>query len=113
MEDLLKKQQYIIFIRAVSAHQNGAAERAIKTVVNMTRTMLIHPSLGFPDDTLYTDLWPMAMDYTLWVQNRIPDMQSGLFDIELWSRSKFEPVSKTLSNCHFWGFPTYVLEATL
>ena len=37
-------------------------------------------------------------------------MQSGLSDIEIWSRSRFEPVSKNLSNCHVWGFPTYVLE---
>ena len=37
-------------------------------------------------------------------------MQSGLSDIEIWSRSRFESVSETLSNCHVWGCPTYVLE---
>ena len=45
MEDLLKKQQKIMFIRAESSHQNGAAERAIKTVVSMARTMLMHAAL--------------------------------------------------------------------
>ena len=37
-------------------------------------------------------------------------MQSGLSAIEIWSRSKFEPLSETLSNFHVWVRPTYVLE---
>ena len=57
-----------------------------------------------------TDLWTMAMDYAVWVYNRTPDMQSGLSAIEIWSSSRFEPVSETLSNCCIWGCPTYVLE---
>ena len=40
-------------------------------------------------------------------------MQSGLSAIEIWSRSSFEPVSETLSNCHVWGCPTYLLEPKL
>ena len=40
-------------------------------------------------------------------------MQSGLSAIEIWSRSRFEPVSETLSNCYVWGCPTYVLELKL
>ena len=40
-------------------------------------------------------------------------MQSGLSAIEIWSRSRFEPVSETLSNCQVWGSPTYVLEPKL
>ena len=40
-------------------------------------------------------------------------MQSGLSAIEIWSRSRFEPVSETLINCHVCGFPTYVLEPKL
>ena len=29
------------------------------------------------------------------------------------SRSRFEPVLETLSNCHVWGFPKYFLEPKL
>ena len=79
----------------------------------MSRTMFMHAALRCPEDTLYTDLWPMAMDYDVWVYNRTPDMQSGLSAIEIWARSRFEPVSETLSNCHVWGCPTYVLEPNL
>ena len=78
MEELLKKQKKIRFSGAGASHQNGAADRAIKTVVTMARTMLIHAALRFPEDTLSTDLWPMAMDYAVWVYKRTPDMQSGL-----------------------------------
>ena len=52
----------------------------------------------------------MAMDYAVWVYNRALDIQSGLSNIEIWSRSRFEPVSETLSNCHVWSCPTYVLK---
>ena len=55
----------------------------------------------------------MAIYYAVWVYNRTPDMKSGLLTIEIWSRSIFEPVSETLSNCHVWGCPTYVLEPKL
>ena len=40
-------------------------------------------------------------------------MQSGLSAIEIWSRSRFEPVSETLRNCHFWSCTTYFLEPKL
>ena len=47
MEELLKKQQKIRLIGAGASHQNGAAERAIKTVVTMAKTMLIKLSLYY------------------------------------------------------------------
>ena len=110
MEELLKKQQNIRFSGAGASNQKGAAERAIKTVVTMARTMLMHAALRCPDDTLYTYLWPMVMDYAVWVYTRTPDMQSVLSAIDM---SMFEPVSETLSNFHVWGCPTYVLEPKL
>ena len=79
----------------------------------MARTTLIHAALICPEHTLFTDIWKMTMDYSVWVYNRIPDMQSGLSTIIIWSRSRFEPVSETLRKCHVWGCPTYVLEPKL
>ena len=89
MGELLNKKQKIRFSGSSASHQIGEAERAIKTIVTM------------------------AMDYSVWVYNQTPDMQSGLSTIEIWSRSRFEPVSETLSNCHVWFCPTYVLEPKL
>ena len=110
IEKLLNNQQKISFSEAGASHQNGEAELSVKMLVTMARTMLMHAALRCPEDTLSTDLWPMAMDYAVWVYNRTPDMQSGLSAIEIWSRSRFEPVSETFRNCHVLGCPTYVLE---
>ena len=57
MEELLKKQQKISFSGAGASYQNGAAERAIKTVVTMARTMFVHAALRCPEDTLSADIW--------------------------------------------------------
>ena len=40
-------------------------------------------------------------------------MLSGLSAIEIWSRSRYEPMSETLRNFHIWSFTTYVLELKL
>ena len=93
-----------------SGHLSAAS---INPVVTMASTMLMHAALRCREDTLSTDFWPTAMDYAVWVYNRTPDMQSELSAIEIWSRSRFEPVSETLSNFHVWGCPTYVLEPKL
>ena len=73
-KELLKQQQKIKFSGAGASHQNGSAERAIKTVVTMARTMFMHAALRCPEDTLSTDLWKMEILYYIWVYNQIPDM---------------------------------------
>ena len=92
MEELLKNQQKINFSGADASHQNGAVERVIKMLVTMARTTLMHAALRFPEGTLSTDVWPVAMDYSVWVYNSISDMYYGLSTIEIWSRSRFKPV---------------------
>ena len=74
MEELLKKQKNISFSGDGASHQNGAAERTIKRVGTMARTMLIHAALRCPEDTFFL---PMEMDYSIWVYNWIPDIHSG------------------------------------
>ena len=73
----------------------------------------MHVALRCPEDTFLTDIWPMKMNYAVWVYNCIPDMQSGLSIIEIWSSSNFDTVSETLSNCHVWVCQTYVLDPKL
>ena len=67
MEHLNARNQRFRFSGAGAAHQNGITERSIKTMVNMTRTMLIHADLHSPDETISMDLLPMAMDYAVWL----------------------------------------------
>ena len=40
-------------------------------------------------------------------------MKSGISAIQIYSRSIFDMVSETLSNCNVWGFHIYVLEPKL
>ena len=93
MEDLFNKQQKIRFSGDVASHQNGSAERSIKRVVTMARTVLIYAALRCPKETFSTDIWPTAMDNSVWVYNQIPDVHSVLSAIGIWSRSMFVPVS--------------------
>ena len=88
----MKKQQNIKFSDSGTSYQNGASKRVINTLVTMESTMLMHDALRCPEEKFSTDIWPMSMYYAVWVYNRIPDMQSGLSDIEMWSRSRFETV---------------------
>ena len=113
MEELLKKYQKIRFSGASASHQNGAEEHVTNIVVTMESNMLMHADPICPEERISTDLWPMIMYYAVWVYNPIPGMHYGLSAIEIWSRLRFEPVSETLSNCHVWGCPTYVLEPKL
>ena len=76
IEELLKNQKKIIFSGAGASHQNGKQECAIKTVVTMTRNMLMQAALICTADIFSTDIWPIEMNYSVWVHNRIPDMKS-------------------------------------
>ena len=74
MEERLKKQKKIRFSGAGASHQKGAANRAIKTVFTMAKTMLMHAALRCLEHKFSTDIWPMAIDYAGWVYNWIPDV---------------------------------------
>ena len=50
------------------------------------------------------------MDYDVWIYNWIPNTKYGLSSIYIRESSIFDPALETLSNCHVWGCPTYVLE---
>ena len=113
MEHLNTRNQAIRFSGAGAAHQNGITEQAIKTMVNMARTMLIHADLHSPDGTINMDLWPMAMDHAVWLYNRIPRQENGIAPIEIWSRTTIHPYDLIFSNCHTWGCPTFVLKPKL
>ena len=77
------RDQTIRFSGAGAAHQNAIAEQAIKTMVNMARTMLIHADIHSPGGTISMDLLPMATDHAVWLYNRIPRQGNGIVPIEI------------------------------
>ncbi len=65
-------------------HQNGIAERNIKTVAQWARANMLHLATLWPQyaNAMY---WPQAIDYAVWVFNRLPNMESGIAPNEIWS----------------------------
>eukprot|EP00980_Cylindrotheca_fusiformis_P019967 scaffold7036_cov69-Cylindrotheca_fusiformis.AAC.1 len=91
-------------------HQNGIAERSIRTVVTKARTMLLHAQLRWPEQTSI-DLWPMAMQHASFLNNVIPKIRDGLSPEEKFSRSL--KAADRLHKLPVWGCPAYVLQPTL
>ena len=75
--------------------------------------MMLHAALRSPPDTITADLWPMAMDFAVWIWNRIPRRDTGLSPLELWTRSVSEISRQSLADTHVWGCVAYVLEPKL
>ena len=91
-------------------HQNGRAERSIRTVFSLARALLIHSALYWPD-AHDLELWPFAVDYAVWILNNLPD-EDGLSPLEKFSRQKFNNYNH-LRRSHVWGAPMYVLDPKL
>ena len=111
--ELLQGNQSLTLSGVGAAHQNAVAERAIKTVVNMARSMLLHAALRSPEGAITAEFWPMAMDHATWLYNCIPHMDTGFAPIQLWTQSSYMDTKHVLSCCHVWGCPAFVLEPKL
>jgi len=61
---------------------------------------------------LTPDLWPMCMDYAVYIYNRLPKNDTGLSPLELFSRTSFD-FHSLVRDCHVWGAPSYTLEPSL
>jgi len=102
--------QVSTFASAGAHHHNGIAERNIGTVLSITRAMLHHQALHWPDVS-DVELWPFAVLYATYILNRIPQTHSGQSPLELFSRTVW-PRTK-FHNLHVWGCPCYVLDSAL
>lgn len=105
--ELSQFKQISRFAGVGAHHQNGIAERNIQTIMSMARTMMLHAAIHWPEAT-DTCLWPMAVDYAVFIHNHLPNRQTGLSPVDLFTRTRW-PTHK----CHdlqVWGCPTYVLD---
>ena len=92
-------------------HQNGIAERNIKTVAQYARANMLHLATHWPQQA-NASFWPQAVDYAIWVFNRMPNMNSGITPNELWSSARGN-AGIELSRTHVFGCPVYVLDPAL
>ena len=102
--------QKISFSGVGAHHQNGVAERNIKTIAQWARANLLHASSHWPKHVTIK-YWPQAVDYAVWVFNRMPTLESGASPLELWSRMR--STTNELSRAHVFGCPVYVLDPAL
>ncbi len=71
----LRNQKYS-FSGVGAKHQNGVAERNIKTVAQWARANMLHLATHWPQHANST-YWPQAINCVVWVFNRLPNMASG------------------------------------
>ncbi len=88
-------------------HQNGVAERAIRTVSTAARAMMLHAMIHWPEQ-VSMDLWPFAINYAVYLWNRIPRGDSGLSPSEIFFDTKSDHQELRMSKV--WGCPSYVLD---
>ena len=84
------------------------AECAIGTVSRKAHTQLLHAQLRWSEQTP-TSLWPMSIQYLVYLVNVMPQMDSGLSPDELFSRTTSD--HSELLNLQPWGCPAYVFDA--
>jgi hypothetical protein len=64
-------QQRLLFCGTNAHHQNGVVERAIQTVSNLARAMILHASVHWKDG-VDASLWPMNVTYAIHVYKNTP-----------------------------------------
>jgi hypothetical protein len=107
LKDLSDRKQTIKFSGVGAHHQNGIAERAIRTVSESARAMILHAAIHWPE-AVTIDLWPFAVDYAVYLWNRMPRKDNGIAPLEIFCGGKIHP--KVIRGAHVWGCPTYVLD---
>ena len=109
-DDCERLRQKVDFSGVGAQHQNGVAERNIKTVTSWARANMLHAAYHWPQFASIK-LWPMAISYAVWVYNHLPRVDTGLCPDEMWSQSR--TTHDDLRRAHVWGCPVYVLEPAL
>ena len=66
-----QQQQQLHFCGTNSHHKNGVAKKAIQSISNIARAMLLHALFHWKDGAA-ADLWPMAINYATYMYNHIP-----------------------------------------
>ena len=91
-------------------HSNGVAERNIGSLMSISRAMLHHAAIHWPE-VADVGLWSLAVIHAMYILNHLPRSDTGRSPIELFSRRTLSYGS--FSDLHVWGCPVYVLDSTL
>ena len=103
-------QQVSKFAGVGAHHHNAQAERAIRTIMSISRTMMIHAGIHWPDMAKPT-LWPMAVSHACYLYNHVPNQSTGISPSDVFTKSRWP--HKRFHDMHVWGCPIYVLDKSL
>ena len=105
------RQQSISYAAVGAHHQNGVAERRIRVLQDMTRTLLLHAQEQWPQ-AISPYLWPYALQIANdeWNNAPYPRDKEHLTPLQRLSNSK---VQHNISHSAPFGCPAYVLTSEL
>ena len=92
-ESVFADGQTISFCGVNAHHQNGRAEKKIRDLQELTRTMILHAQHRWPD-AISPHLWPMAIKNANDLTNRAPMLDTGLSPIEIFTQVEVTPKVK-------------------
>lgn len=110
--DIESKQQALTLSGVGAHHQNGVAERAIRTAVSWAQAMMLHMVMHWPN-MADLSLWPFALDYAIYIWNMLPSRTDHWSPNELFSGVSSSGNMETLRRVRVWGCPVYVLDPSL
>jgi hypothetical protein len=104
-------RQTISYCAVNAHHQNGRAEKKIRDLQELARTMMLHARQRWPN-AITTNLWPYAVKLANEVSNVTPSLrgEEHVSPLELFSQVEVRPQVKF---SHTFGSPVYVLDAKI
>jgi hypothetical protein len=100
--------QSISYCGVNAHHQNGRAEKKIRDLQDLARTMILHAQQRWPT-AITANLWPYAVRMANDVSNMSPK-DDGIAPIELFAQVAVAPRVK---HSHTFGSPVYILDSKL
>jgi hypothetical protein len=82
--DILSRGQDAWYSGVGAHRRNGIAESAIQIISNMSRTMMLHATIRWPD-MMNSTLWPLSMEYATYIHNHTPKLECSIAPIDIFS----------------------------
>ena len=100
--------QHVSFCGPYAHHQNGVAERAIRSITEKAQKILLTAMSQWPD-VVTVKMWTMALRYAVDIHNATPS-ENGLSPEDIFTGQKLD---SRLQDFHTFGSPVFVLHPIL